>query len=171
MPLPKPIKSSEAALIVKAQLDAWAGPRGGSVKIIEGLQHLWEEVTVVKDKPRILICCTGEESRGDSGIRGHWQRVDRQWQVVLIRGHGFKNLNAEGKGNAEPFSDSWEAVRDEVRKILNIGEEWPPVEYLGGEPIPNLAPNKEANVYLSAQALKFSTANDIPRLTVNQQPG
>lgn len=172
MPLPASVSIADAALIIKAQVDVWLADKGGTSKILEGIQHLWEEVSTVTDKPRILICCTGEESRGESGIRGHWQRVDRQWEVVIIRGHGFKNRVADG-GGTMAFSTAWEQVRDEVRKILNIGEEWPPVEYLGSNPVPNLAPNQQANVFLSAQSLRFSTANDIPRLTplpANQNP-
>lgn len=174
MALKKSVSTADAALLIKVQLDAWCAKRSGTTKILEGIQHLWEEISIVQDKPRLLICCTGEESRGDAGIRGHLQRVDRQWEVVIIRGHGFKNLVAEGEGDAMPFHTAWEQVRDEVRKILNIGEEFPAIEYLGSSPVPNLAPNQQANVFLSAQSLRFSTANDIPRLTTtvpNQQPG
>jgi hypothetical protein len=164
MPLAAPVSIANAALIIKAAIDDWCGPKGASCKIIANVAHLWEELSVTKDKPRILICFTGEESRGESAMRGHLQRVDRQWQIVVIRGHGFKNRVAEAAGNADAFYTNLEEIRSVVRTILNISEEFP-VEYIGMEPLPNLGPNQGANVFLDATSMRFTTANDLPRVT------
>lgn len=164
MPLPAPVSISQAAQIIKEQLDDWAGAKGGSTKIIANVAHLWEELEVATDKPRVLICYTGEEARGDYERRGYLRRVDRQWQVVVVRGHGFKNRVAEGAGNADAFYDVLEQIREKVRVILNISEEFP-IEYLGMEPLPNLGPSQKANVFLDAVSMRFTTANDIPAIS------
>lgn len=170
MPLTVKVSVANAAQIIKAACGKWAAPKGASCKIIANVAHLWEELSVVKDKPRILVCFTGEEPRGEVGMRGHLQRVDRQWQVVVIRGHGFKNRVAEAAGDADAFYTNLEEIREVVRTILNISEEFP-VEYVGMEPLPNLGPNQGANVFLDATSMRFTTANDLPRVTnqpVNQ---
>src|SRR6202012_1748400 len=100
-----PVTIAQAALIIQEQLKGWADPRGGTVKILANTAHVWEELSATKDKPRILICYTGEESRGASDVRGVWQRVERQWQIIVTRGHGWRNLMAEGAGDAEAFYD------------------------------------------------------------------
>jgi len=170
MPLAAKVSVANAAQIIKAAIDIWCANKGASCKIIANVAHLWEELSTTVDKPRILVCFTGEESRGEVGIRGHWQRVDRQWQIVVIRGHGFKNNVAEAAGNADAFYTNLEQIREVVRTILNISEEFP-VEYIGMEPLPNLGPNQSANVFLDATSMRFTTANDLPRVTnqpVNQ---
>lgn len=164
MPLTARVSVASAAQIIKERIDDWAGANGGSVKVIANVAHLWEELSVASDKPRILICFTGEECRGEVQMRGHFQRVDRQWQIVVLRGHGFKNLMSEGAGNANAFYDDLETIRELVRTILNISEEFP-VEYIGMEPLPNLGPNQNTNVFLDAVSMRFSTANDLPRIS------
>lgn len=165
-----PVTISQAALIIQEGLRAFADPLGGSVKIIANTAHIWEELSVTKDKPRILICYTGEESRGDSAVRGVWQRVERQWQIIVTRGHGWKNRAAEAAGDSDSFYDVLEGVRESMRKILNIGQEWPPVKYIGMEPLPNVAPSSgAANVFMDAVSQRFTTANDLPRITTQVQ--
>ncbi len=86
----------EDALAIKTQMEVFATPRNGTVKIMANMSHLWEEIYnngIVNENPRILIVWTGEIARGEyaGGDRTKLHRVDRQWNVVIMRGHGFKN--------------------------------------------------------------------------------
>lgn len=161
--------SIEAARI-KEQLDTYAVPRGGYCKVMANQRHLWEEIYVVSDSPRILICYMGENARGEyeGGQRTRMHRVDRKWTVVVMRGHGFKNLlTGEGlTGTQEDFYDSVETVRDGCRVMNNISEEFP-VNYRSITPLPNVGPTQTANVFMDAYAIEFTTANDIPEITEN----
>lgn len=168
MSLAVQITIANAANLLKQHLDLWANPRGGTVKVMANLRHLWEEVFVVAETsaPRILICYTGEIPRG--GVTSNTlYRVDRQWMVVVVRGHGFKNLMAEPEGESEIFYDSVETIRDLIRVLLNISdeEEVPNIVYKGIKPLPSLGPTPTANVFLDAFSIEFTTANDIPAVT------
>lgn len=164
----------EDALAIESQFKDWAKARGGLVKIMENESHLWEEMynpQVATTAPRILILNQGETARGEyaGGDRTDLHRVDRQWLVVVMRGHGFKNLTAVGigqpntAGSVEAFSDSWETIRDGIRVMSNISEEFP-VDYKGTRPLPNIAKSDTANIFLDCRAIEFSTAADIPRI-------
>lgn len=168
----------ENALAIKAQMEVFANPRGGTVKIVENERHLWEEVMnngIVDENPRILILWTGEIARGEyaGGDRTNMHRVDRQWMVVIMRGHGFKNLSTESSGQPgtpgyiEAFSDSCETIRDGIRVLKGISEEFP-VDYKSIRPLPNIGPSQTANVFLDCKAIEFATAADIPAVIEGQ---
>lgn len=164
---------AQAALIIKAQLETFAAPRNAYVKILANTAHVWEELNDSNDRARILIIFTGEEARGSYELRGTWHRVERNWQVIVVRGHGWKSVLAEGKGDAEAFYDVLEGVRDCLRILLNVGQEWPPMKYIGMEPMPNIAQGgSSANVFMDSISLRFTTTNDILPVTkqVQQNP-
>lgn len=164
MPLDQPITITQAANAIGYWLEAWAEPKGGKVKVMMNMAHLWEEIYEVNDAPRILICYNGEVSRGGFPHANVLHRVDRQWIVVVMRGHGFKNLAAEAQGSIEAFYDSVEAVRDRLRVMGSITEEFP-IDYKSTKPLPNAGRvGPSGNVFLDAYAIEFSTANDIPRV-------
>ena len=138
-------------------------PRGGETMVMESMWHLWEFILNAYDKPTVLICCTGETPRGSFGEQDQWHRVDRQWTVVLLRGHGFTSLEWTEKGppaRKESLNLSIEALRDTVRVMTGISEEFP-VNYKGWSNLPAVARPGTANVFTAGALLTFSTANEI----------
>jgi len=171
----------EDALAIKAQLDTYAVPAGGCVKIMANMAHLWEEVlnpNLLTGSPRILIVWMGETARGEyqGGQRTKLHRVDRRWSVVVMRGHGFRNMAADAQGQPgtpgyyEDFYDSVETVRDGCRVMSNITAE-DLVNYEGTRPLPNVASSPSANVFCDAFEISFSCAADIPEILVNGTTG
>lgn len=160
---------AQQALIIKAQLDAWVATRGGSVKVIANLSHLWEELMTFSDAPRLLITFLNQVPRGDDQLSGPTHRVDRYWQVTVVRGHGFKNVIAEPLGNQDEFLLALDQIEGVIRSLLNISGEFP-VEYRGTRPMPQLADTKQQNVFLDAYSIEFSTCNDLPDVLL-QAPG
>jgi hypothetical protein len=148
--------------------DEYAMPRGGTVRVMESMWHLWEEVLKAIDEPRILICCTGETPRGSFAEQDLWHRVDRQWTVAVVRGHGFRNLTPQSDGDppntVETLATSVETVRDLVRTMLGLSEEFP-INYKGWKNLPAVARPGTANVFVAGATIDFSTANDIPEIT------
>lgn len=166
---------------IAAQLLTYAKPHGGTVKIMANMRHLWEEIYnggVVDENPRILICWTGEKARGEyeGGEKTKLHRVDRMWTVVVMRGHGFTNGMTEIKGQPntpgyyEDFADSIETVRDGVRVMSHLSQE-DVVNYIGCEPLPNVAQGNVANIFMDCMQLRFSTAADIPEILINGTTG
>lgn len=165
----------ENAHRIKKQLETFAQPRGGYVKIVANMSHMWEELYntgLAGNPPRILILCTGEVARGEyaGGERTSLHRVDRQWNIVVMRGHGFKNKLADGAPMSNPppndpesFYDDIETIRDGCRVLQGISEEYP-VDYKGIRPLPNVGPTPAANVFLDCVLIEFATAADIPAL-------
>jgi len=170
---PSPTINSNAKLL-KAHLESYATPRGGVVEIVENERHLIEYLTkATAEKPIILILNQGEVARGEyaGGDRTALHRVDRKWMVVVMRGHGFKNISeAQGvegtPAYVEPFSDSCETVRDGCRVLRGMSEEYPN-NYENMMPLANLGQSFSANVFLDCRAILFSTAADIPVLDGN----
>lgn len=167
------ISITEEANRIKAALTEWAEARGGTVSIMANMRHMWEQLFLPNNTtPRILICYTGETSRvrqDDEGLH----RVDRQWSVAVVRGHGFKNLVAESDTDPrtgaaiEDFCTSVETIRDLVRVRLDISAEFP-VAYKGIKSLPNPGFSQSANAFLDAFVLDFTTANDIPGVVLAQ---
>ena len=171
----------EDAEAIRAQLDTYAKPRDGLTKVVANQSHLWEEIYnggVIAEQPRILIICIGETARGEyaGGQRTKLHRVDRNWQVIVMRGHGFKNLMTEGIGQAgtpgaiESFYDACETIRDGIRVMSNITAE-DLVNYKGMRPLANIGPTPVANVFLDCICIEFDCAADIPEILVNGTTG
>lgn len=164
-------------------IQAWLYPTvtkwGGRVEVLANPKHLWEKIFNCKDadKPGAFICFNGEIARGPFQQANTLHRVDRQWIVAIIRGHGFNNMMTTGQGQAntpgaiDPFYKDCQILRDMLRVLINITEE-PPIDYKGMEPIPAIAPYGNAgNVFMDGFAVRFSTANDISAITDTQPPG
>jgi hypothetical protein len=167
--LSAPPSISQQAQHIGAQLATWAEPKGGEVRIMANMRHLWEHIMMASDKPRLLVCFTGEVSRGGEDLR-YLHRVDRSWSVVVIRGHGFDlDPTAEGATNTgtpvDAFYDNVETVRDLIRVITSISEEFP-VEYKAIKPVAGAAPTPASNVFMDAYEITFTTANDIGAISL-----
>jgi len=119
-----------------------------------------QEGKMLDDTPRILICYMGSKARLSFEQKDTAHREDRQWMVVVIYGKGFASQLAEQQaGMIESVYDSVESLRDLIRTMLNVSEEFP-LSYNGIEPMANiLGPN--ASFFIDADAISFSTANDI----------
>lgn len=166
------ISISDQANMIAQQLDGWVTQNGGEVKIMANTRHLWEEVykRAVDDKAAVLVCFNRERSRGSEQLRNNLHRVDRNWLVVVMRGHGFENRMAKtSMTQTDDFYTACEELRDKIRTIISISEEFP-VDYVGMTPLPGVAQPGHANVFLDAYTLEFNTANDIAAV-VRVAPG
>ena len=157
-------KVSAQAEFIRATLAMWAVPKGGTVTVMANMKHLWENIYLMDEKPRLLLCWTGDISRGGFNQANTLHRVDRQWMVIILRGHGWNNaVTVEGEQGEQPFSDCVEEVREIIRTMKDISEEFP-VDYKTIRPLPNAGPTQNANVFMDGFAIEFSTANDLPAI-------
>lgn len=167
-PLAAPVTIDQQAIALATHLDSTvAQARGGLVRVAESMWHLWEDILSAYNEPRIVVVCTGEIPRGSFQEQDIWGRVDRQWTIAVIRGHGFRNLLTQEDGNppaVETINATIEAVREAVRAMTGISEEFP-INYKGWEPIPAVARPGTANVFTAGALLRFSSANDLPVVT------
>ena len=154
MPLATPVTIADISGTLKTRLEEWAGPRGGQVTVMANQRHLWEALTAIPDpsqlSPRIMVLYEGENLMRQDEPDCH--RVVRDWQVIVVRGRGFKQV-AEGDGLAgggyEDFADSVETVRDLIRTMSGISdfEAVPSVLYKGVVPVSSLLKSPEANAF------------------------
>ena len=133
---------------------------------MESEAHLWEYVyTVATEEPTVLVCLNGERQRSAGSLQeaDRLHRVDRRWFIVLLRGHGLNNLMPQASGNParqETLMSSVAALRDTVRALANVSEEWP-LHYEGWAPLRPVARPGPANVFLTGAELTFSSCNDL----------
>lgn len=157
---------SDQQVRLASVLERYAKPRGGRVAVMANQRHLWEELAdpmqVGLVAPRVMILWAGEDQINPN--EPDCRRVERRWQVVVVRGHGFKSP-LDG-GRALPFCDTIEEIRETVRHMDNISdyEYTPSVRYIGTKPLPNVMPGKEASAFLDAMVVEFATANDLPAI-------
>jgi len=170
--LPMPVTISQSAKLISDSLSAWAVPRGGRVSVMANQRHLWEELVDLPSaaslSPRIMVLYAGETLMLQDQPDCH--RVIRNWQVVIVRGHGFKD--PQSGGGYEPFTDSLETIRDMIRCMLSVSdyEYVPSVQYKGMKPLPSILPTKEANAFADGTVIEFATYNDIPMIVL-EAPG
>ena len=137
---------------------------------MESEWHLWQYILQADDTPTVLVCANGEKPRS-FGSRQETNRlgmVDRSWLVALIRGHGFNTLLQTEKGTParkEMLTDSIEALRDTVRALSGVSDEFP-LDYQGWIPIPAVARPGTANVFICGALITFGTANSIPEVSL-----
>lgn len=171
-----PLPVDTIAKRILDQIEPWAKARGGTAEVVQNLAHLWEKIydLALKDCPRLYLCWNGDSAIGGDDESNTLCRVDNDWIVVIMRGHGFKNLVMEGQGtdqtqksSIEPFVTSIEQVRNLIRLTPNITE-LPPVTYKSTEPLPNLGPSQVANIFLDGYAIHFSTQNDIIQIRAGE---
>lgn len=167
MPLPALLSAWEEAELIAAALREFAQPASGSVEIMANQSHMWEKLFVVTDSPRILVLYAGERLLQPN--MPDCRRVERDWEIIVIRGRGF--LNPVG-GGFQPFPTTLECVRDTIRVLDNISdlEEVPSVIYKGIRPLPNIGSDQLTNAFMDAMMIEFSTHNDIPGIVQNM-PG
>lgn len=165
---PAPVTGTDQITKMAIWIDTqFCQPRGGKTEAIESMPHLWEKILECGDEPTVLIVQTGEKQRAYRSLQeaDRIGRVDRKWTVAIVRGRGFQMLmpNEDGSlyGNKELLVASIEALRDCVRVLANISEEFP-LHYDGWDPLPPIARPANANIFVAGAILTFSTANDLP---------
>ena len=169
MPLPAPVSISNQAQQIVDVLNPYATKSGGVAVTVSNLQMLWAQASMASDRPRILICYNGETSRGDFSVANVNHRVDRTWVVAVTRGRGWNADRGSSLyktvGNADPFYDVVEEVRELLRCMIGISEEFP-IDYK------RVSPMSSGNKALDSYAIEFSCAVDIPaiRLTNPNPP-
>ena len=166
MSLPTPLVSIAQQ---SQQIATWVGgyvtPLGGVSVTASNLRDMWEQASQSTDKPIVYTCWMGDQSRG--GDISRWvHRVDREWATLVKRGRGFyasrgNSLN-QTMGNAIPFYDVVEGVRDRIRQILSISEE-------GLVEFNSARAWQLGSQILDAYLLTYRTANDIPAITSEPQ--
>jgi hypothetical protein len=149
---------------VKVVLEDWGSGEGWTVKIMANLAHLWEELKVTSDKGRILIVYQGEEPRGSFADSDELHRVDRNWTLAIVRGHGKNSMMSDDVGNAVAFYDAVEGIREAVR-CAALSQEFP-VHYKGMTPMSNIAPTQQASTYMDGMLMEYSTSHDLPAIGI-----
>ena len=158
-----PAISAQCQQIVDV-LKPYATKSGGFADMVSNLQMLWAQASMADDRPRILVCYNGENLRGDFSVASFNHRVDRQWIVAVTRGRGWSANRGDSLyktvGNADPFYDVVEEVRELIRTMIGISEEFP-LDYK------RISPMSSGNKALDSYAIEFSTANDVPAIVFN----
>ena len=161
MPLTTPPSISEQADQIRTLLDEYAKTAGGTAEVVSNVQMLWNQASMDTVKPRILIVYNGEIARGEFAVASFNHRVDRQWIVAVTRGRGWSANRGDSlyksTGNSDPFYDVIEEVREIIRSMIGISEEFP-LDFK------RISPMSSANKALDSYALEFSTANDLPQI-------
>lgn len=126
----------EQAKDIKEGLQTWAQSEGGAAVLATNIHNMWEQARSTSKGPRAIIAYVGETIRGDFPIAAVLGRVDRLWNVAIMRGQGF----AADRGsqltdtvvNARPFYDLLEEARDIIR-VLMLDPLWTerPIDYKG----------------------------------------
>jgi len=154
---------------VAAQADAikdvllnWTQERGGTVQVASNLRDMWSRASQSSQKPIILICFMGEYPRGPFARAAISHRVDRHWAVAVVRGRGFAYVRGdtltESVGQAEPFYDSVESVRDLLRQAGGRLSAENIVDYKGVKPM------QLGNLIIDGYLIDFTTAIDLSSL-------
>lgn len=158
-----------ATQIADWMFNQFAKSRGGTVRIMANMRHLWEEIANrnENDAPTILLVWQGETMRGSNQPVNTLTRVDRQWLAVILRGHGWRNLlpnpDAVSERQEEDFYDSVEILRDKIRVMLSVSQEFP-LNYKSISPMAGLPFGNTQNVFIDGYSITFSTAADVGKI-------
>ena len=144
-------------------LQQWAQNVGASVSWVANLRLFWEQAATRSDQPRVLFCYTGETARGPFSRAAATHRVDRKFKCAVTRGRGYAANRGDTLtttvGNADPFLDQVEYIRDYIRTIQNISVEYP-LDYKN-----MVSFEFRRDLVMDGYIIEFSTAHDLPALT------
>lgn len=166
MSLAIPPTISEQSAAISYWIGQYVLPLGGTSIVASNLRDMWNQAFQASDKPIVYTCWAGDSPRGPSDIMRWTHRVDREWATLVKRGRGFCAIRGDSLnqtvGNAIPFYDVVEGVRDRIRQILSISEE-------GLVELRGIRPWQLGNQVLDAYLISFATANDMPTITSTPQ--
>lgn len=165
MSLPVPPTIAQQSLQIVDWIGQLVRPLGGVSVAASNLRDMWNQASQQSNTLIVYTCWMGDQSRG--GDISRWvHRVDREWATLVKRGRGLSANRGDSLnktvGNADPFYDDVEAVRDRIRAILSISEEGL-VEFRSARPW------QLGNLILDAMLLTYVTANDLPTITLTPQ--
>ena len=167
MALPNPLTIAETLNAIVANLQQWAAQYSGTATQVSNLHELWNQSSINSQSPRILVCFTGEQSRGDFGNIAAWHRVDREFTIAVTKGRGFLANRGDSLSNANavelPFLDALEQVRDQWRSMLGISEELPTIDYKG------MRPMQMGNLVVDGFFIVGTCCADIPAIGTQPQ--
>lgn len=147
---------------IRDALNGWLQEAGGAF-IASDQANMWEMAFAASSKLRVIVCCTGEEIRGDFAVAAALHRVDRQFSVLVTRGRSLTSDRGQGLvetiQNSPPLFQMVSQARDVIRSMLNISAERP-VDYKGFRSFP-----MESGLVMDAYEITFSTAVDLAPIT------
>jgi hypothetical protein len=167
MALPTPLTIAETLNAIVANLSQWAAQYSGTAAGVSNLSELWNQSSINSQVPRILVCFTGEQSRGDFGNIAAWHRVDREFTIAVTKGRGYFSNRGDSLSNPNvvelPFLDALEQVRDQWRSMLGISEELPTIDYR------QMRPMQMGNLVVDGYLIIGTLAADIPFIGTQPQ--
>lgn len=153
---------AEQLKLMRDSLDTWANQNGGKAFIASDIAHMWQMAWAKPDSPRVILCCTGEEIRGEFALASATHRVDRQFTAMVTRGRGFNPDRGDSltdqRGTARPLFDLVEEAREIIRSFVGVSVE-SPMDYKGIRTIPM------SDMIMDAYLIEFSAATDLPELS------
>lgn len=121
--------------------------------------QMWGFAFDASNKIKAVLCCVGEDVRGDFAEAAAMGRVDRHFQCLVSRGRSFTPQRGTGLvkyvQNAPPLFGLVREVRDIIRSQLGISLELP-VDYRGFKSLP-----LEDNLIMDAYIIEFSLVSDL----------
>lgn len=149
---------STVAIAIRDLLSDWTTQRGGQCSIVSNFRAMWDQASQSSQKPIVLICYLGERVRGPFSTAAATYRVDRTWNVAVVRGRGFASVRgdtlSESVGGMDPFYNDVEAIRDMIREANYLSAE-EPVDYK------SIRPMQLGTLIIDGYLIEFSTAHDL----------
>lgn len=155
---------SAQANFIAGELLAWAQTMGGDAQVVSNLKDLWMQASQSSQKPIIYVCYGGETAwSSNSNISALTHRVSRNWIVAVKRGRGFVaqrgSTLSNQIGNAVPFYDAVEHIRDLCRAMLGISQDM-------GNDFAAIKPMSMGAQVIDAYTIEFSVKSDLPTIVM-----
>jgi len=153
---------SAQANFVAGELGTWAQTMGGVCQVVHTIEDLWIQSSQTSQRPTIYVFCDGELPwSSNPNLSALTHRVSRNWIIRVKRGRGFAPVRGDTiskqVGNAMPFTDTIEHVRDMCRAMLGISED-NGNDYNGWKMV------KVGSAAMDCADIAFSTKNDLPTI-------
>lgn len=126
----------EQAKDIKEAFDSWATSEGGRCIVACNIYDMWDMAANNAQGPRAILAYFGETARGDFPTAAILGRVDRHWQLAVVRPQGAASPRGsqltDQVGNGRPFYDLVEEARDIIRATM-LDPNWceHPIDYRG----------------------------------------
>jgi hypothetical protein len=112
----------EQAKVIKEALDLWAPQDAGKCIIASNIYDMWAMASNNAQGARAILAYHGETIRGDFPVAAFLSRIDRQWQLAILRPQGPApergSQLTDPLGNNRPFYTLVEEARDIIRSLV-----------------------------------------------------